>query len=165
MTEHSVAAPGLPYPEEAVIDLIKTVPLTSGTYDQTIDAFIDLAKLRDELDTRIKLIASAMDTLEPELVKAFTATGRQRETRRGRTVYLRRDLYPRVLAEGDAKEEFHRVLEENPHTGYLVAPTVNASKLRSWMLALEKDALGTPIIPEPLRPFLGVADVFRVKVS
>jgi hypothetical protein len=149
--------------------------------DDALTLYIETAKLIDDLEQKTKELKKINTTLEPLLIEYFKDKGQQRVTRNGRTVYLARELWPKVVAddltagltdERDVSEADERAksrlvdaLANDPETSHLVKSSYNTMTLRSFILNdCEEGDDGMPTIPEHLKGKLGVTEVFKAKV-
>lgn len=148
--------------------------------DEAISVYARAAAIREELERKSKEVSRLMSQLEPDIIRYFTEKGQQRVTRLGRTVYLARELWPKILT-GDPVDPSNEAAVEaaakngrmmlvdalagDPQTAHLVSPSYNHQTLRSFLLndcELGDDDL--PVIPEHLKGKLGVSEVFKAKV-
>lgn len=148
--------------------------------DEALTVYIEASKIKDELDSKLKELSRLTSALEPAIIEYFKEKGQQRVTRNGRTVYLARELWPKVIPDGlegatdpdaiVAAEERGRAmlidaLGSDPETQHLVKATYNHQTLRSFILNdCEEGEDGLPIIPDHLKGKLGVSEVFKAKV-
>lgn len=155
--------------------------LTAVSDDKKLTLYIEAAKLRDELDQKSKELQKLLATLEGDIIEYFKQNGQQRVTRGGRTVYLARELWPKVVdddlmvgdlddkaiasAQEQARSRLIEALANDPETKHLVKASYNHQTLRSYILQdLEEGDDGLPVIPEHLRGKLGVAEQFKAKL-
>jgi len=149
--------------------------------DEAVSVYIEASKIKDELEQKLKELSRLSSAIEPEIIKYFTEKGQQRVTRNGRTLYLAREIWPKIVdddlvsglsderAIDDAKERARARLIEalgtDPETKHLVKATYNHQTLRSYILNdVETGEDGLPIMPEHLKGKLGVTEVFKAKV-
>lgn len=153
--------------------------------DLMMALFIELSRIKDEANAWLKRVQKAFDEVETDVVDYFKEEGKQKDTRRGRTVYLAREIWPRILdedlmtglPEGASKELVaeHRelarqrlieALARDPTTEHLVRSTYNNQTLRSFILhdCEEDPETLEKVIPEHLRGMLGVSERYRAKV-
>lgn len=153
--------------------------------DTLLATFVELAKIREDAEAWLKHVKAALTELELLVVQHFDDEDKQRETRRGRTIFMRRELWPKIFAEDleeslppDASKELkasvaeaarNRLIEAlaaDPQTEHLVKSTYNGNTLRSWILNdLEVDPETLmPIMPEHLEGKLGVVEKLRATV-
>jgi hypothetical protein len=151
--------------------------LMEASHDARLCAFIELAKIQESLSIATKIADALAAKLAAKLAEEFQESGTQKVQRNGRVIYLRRDIFPKVIsnvppgADDDlaaritdaAKDELIKALGSDPSTSHLVNLGYNHQTLRSFILRdLEKDELGTPIMPPHLEGKLGVSEVFKV---
>ena len=160
------------------------VPDAPDTDDDRLDAYIELARLREDLEEDLDQVKRRMAALEPDVLRAFVDRAQQRVTRRGRTAHLRRDIWPHVVSEGisvdpsmPARDREHaareagrrRLLERlkgDPTTRHLVHEAYNHQTLRSWMLQdLPRGEDGLPEVPEHLEGALAAEERWSVRVT
>lgn len=161
------------------------LPPAAWPSDTLLAAFVELAKIKDAAKTWLKRVEAAVAELEPVVVDYFDAEDKQKDTRRGRTIYRRRELWPKIfkedLEEGlppDASKELLASVDEaarqrliealagDPETEHLVKAAYNSNTLRSWILNDLKEDPETlmPIVPEHLEGRLGVVEKWRATV-
>jgi len=161
--------------------------LLSG--DELIDFYIELANIQKAAANAEKSASAAMKTISGDIIKHFAEHGQERVSRRGRTLYIARELWPKVLSDeiadelrqtlgedysdeeigkmaaATAKERLIAALRESPDTEHLVSETYNSQTLRGFMSKdCDVDEDGFPIVPEHLEGLLGTSEVFRAKV-
>lgn len=157
--------------------------------DQLIDFYIELANIQKQASNTEKSASAAMKSIQEDVIKHFIEHGQERVTRRGRTLYLARELWPKVLCDdlidlyklqtgrreltdeeydairGQAKDRLVEALKNSPYTEHLVTESFNSQSLRGFMSKdCEIDPDGFPIVPEHLDGMLGSSEVFRAKV-
>ena len=154
--------------------------------DTLLAAFIELAKIKDDAKAWLKRVESAVTELEPVVVDYFEAEDKQKDTRRGRTIYRRRELWPKILKQDleedlpeDASKELVAATDEiarmrvvdallgDEETKHLVKATYNGNTLRSWILndlRIDPETM-MPIVPEHLEGKLGVVEKYRAAVN
>lgn len=133
-------------------------------------------------------LKSAAGALEEAILERFAEAGVDRVSVGGRTVYPRRQHWAGAAHEidieavgfafasgefseaamkeitdavvaGDAKAALIGAMRADPQLSKLLYETFNTNTLSAWARKdLEKDELGTPIVPEPLAPFLRVTE-------
>ena len=153
--------------------------------DLMMALYIELSRIRDEAKSWEKQVSAAFGAIEEDVVEYFKQEGKQKDTRLGRTVYLAKETWPKIidedlmggLPEGASKELVAETREQarqrliealaaDPTTEHLVRETYNSQTLRSYLLhdcdedpeTLEK------VIPEHLDGLLGVSEKWRAKV-
>lgn len=148
--------------------------------DDALSLYIEVVKLKDSLDLRVKELGKIASSIEPEIIAYFQEKGQQKVTRNGRTVYLAREIWPKVIdsdlsdsaiseeqrevAANAAKSRLVDALANDPMTSHLVKASYNHQTLRSFMLNDLEQEDGVPIIPEHLQGKLGISEVFKAKV-
>ena len=149
--------------------------------DDAVSVYIEASKLKEDLEQKLKELSRLSSAIEPYIIDYFNEKGQQRVTRAGRTLYLAREIWPKIidsdLTEGltddralsDASERGRARLIEalgaDPETKHLVKATYNHQTLRSFILNdLETGEDGLPVMPEHLKGKLGVSEVFKAKV-
>lgn len=154
------------------------------TDDERIDVLIELAKLKEDAEKREKAARAEIEALTDPIVKYFQEKGQQKVSRRGKTVYLAREIWPKILdddlleglGEDASKEEISeararatdRLIEAltgDPQTEHLARVTVNHATLRSFLLNdCGRDENDLPVIPEHLAKALTSSEQFKVKI-
>jgi hypothetical protein len=155
------------------------------TDDERIDVLIELAKLKEEAEKREKAAKAEIDALTEPIVRYFQSRGQQKVTRRGKTAYLAREVWPKIkdddilrevgenaskdeLAEAKARasDRLIRALTSDVSTDHLAKITINHATLRSFLLndCPEDPETSLPIIPEHLTEALTVSEQFKVKI-
>ena len=153
--------------------------------DLMMALYIELSKIRDEANSWQKRVQAAFEEVETDVVDYFKEEGKQRDTRRGRTVYLAKELWPRILDEDlmaevpdeaskelvtemreRARQRLIEALATDPTTEHLVRSTYNNQTLRSFILndCEEDPETLEKVIPEHLQGLLGVSERWRAKV-
>jgi 6-pyruvoyl-tetrahydropterin synthase len=154
--------------------------------DDALTVYIEASKMLDDLEAKSKELKKLTSQIEPALIDYFKEKGQQRVTRNGRTVYLARELWPKVVdddlkkvlaekgvtddkafsaAEEVARARLIEALTNNPETAHLVKASYNHMTLRSFILNdCPEGEDGMPTIPEHLKGKLGISEVFKAKV-
>lgn len=171
--------------DEAFTRLGKVPTKPPWNTDLMMALYIELSKIRDEAKSWEKQVSSAFGVVEEDVVEYFKQEGKQKDTRRGRTVYLSKETWPKImdedlmggLPEGSSKEliaetrerarqRLIEALAQDPTTEHLVRETYNSQTLRSYLLNDCEDDPETleKVIPEHLQGMLGVSERWRAKV-
>lgn len=153
--------------------------------DLMMALYIQLSKIKDEANAWAKRVQAAYDAVEPDVVDYFKNEGKQSDKRQGRTVYLAKELWPRIndedlmgsLPEDASKEliaetreraraRLIEALAADPTTEHLVKSSYNNQTLRSYILhdCEEDPETLEKVIPEHLEGLLGVSERWRAKV-
>lgn len=149
--------------------------------DDALTLYIEASKLIDFHEQQVKELKKLTGAIEPAMIEYFKAKGTQKITRNGRTVYLAREIWPKILdsdltegitdegvlatAKETARSRLIEALAGDEETKHLVSATYSHMTLRSFILNdCQEGDDGLPIIPEHLRGKLGVAEQFRAKV-
>ena len=153
--------------------------------DTLLATYVELAKERESAKAWLKRVEAAKDALEPDVVTYFEEEEKQKDTRRGRTIYIAREVWPKIVADdleealppGASKElraevaeraklRLIEALQGDPETEHLVRATYNGQTLRSWILKdlPEDPETFMPIIPDHLEGKLGAVEKNRAKV-
>ncbi len=153
--------------------------------DTLLAVYIELAKIRDGAKAYLKHVEAAYHGLETNVCEYFDKHEIQKDTRRGRTISISTEKWPKIIAEDlelmlppnaskEAKDGVKEVararlveaLAADPDTEHLVKSTFNSTTLRSWILSdlpIDPETL-LPVIPEHLEGRLGVVEKDRAKV-
>ena len=132
--------------------------------DELVSYYIGLDAVRAALEAHLDEIKAEVTRLEPRVVDYFAQHGKTKDTRRGKTLFIRVDQYPRIV--GD-REKLVEALAGDPSTAHLVKQTVNSQSLRGFLLhdcPTDEETL-EKTIPEHLVGKLGVAEKVRAKVA
>lgn len=149
--------------------------------DCRIDLLIELDALAKDYEARAKAAKVELERVGAMVIEDFMAVGEQSRNRRGRTVYLRKEEWPKLNyavppgvedesvladAEASAKDRLVAALAGDPRTAFLVKPGYNTQSLRSWMLreCPVDDATMKRVIPDFLAESLTVSEQFKVAV-
>lgn len=164
-------------------------PRMDWTTDLLMSMYVELSKVREEIEEKLDEAKARLAELEPLVVAYFLEEGKQRETRRGRTVALVQEEWPKTVTEdlfllaAPAGEDLSReaadrlketgrqrlveALQKDPSTEHLVKLTCNFQTLRSFLL---RDCKRDPetmkiVVPEHLDGKLEVSEVARARVT
>jgi hypothetical protein len=156
--------------------------------DDLAGLFILVEQFRKHAEDLAKLAGSVSKSVHDDVIEHFTETGTQKVTRFGKTLYMARELWPKIVyddilatmmdgeereptqkeideAKARARAEMMRLMEGDDSTCHLVGTTVNWQTLRSYILNdLDLDDDEMPIIPEHLERVLGTSETFKAKV-
>jgi hypothetical protein len=145
--------------------------------DQRLAIYAEATKLRNSLKAHVAMLQKVTDSLEPEIVERFQSLGQQSVSLRGVTVYLAREVWPKVLDDGlsdgpdadaasAARDRLVEALSSDPQTDYLVRKSYNHQTLRGFLLNECEEDPDTmlPEIPEHLAGILGVSERYRARV-
>ena len=168
------------------VGVAKTIgPDDAWDGDTLLAVYVELAKIRDSAKAWLKHVEAAFHTLEPDVCEYFDKHEKQKDTRRGRTISIAHETWPKIIAEDlesmlppDASKEAKADVAEvararlvealagDPDTEHLVKSTFNSTTIRSWILndlPTDPETL-LPVIPEHLEGRLGVVEKDRAKV-
>ena len=155
--------------------------------DDRVAIYAEASKIRNRLKNDMTRLQRMIDTLEPEIVDRFQSLGQERVTLRGVTIYLARELWPKVLDDGlvpdgvdlddltddqrsglqnSARDRLISALSSDPQTEHLVKQSYNHQTLRSFLLheCEENPDTMLPDVPEHLNGILGVTEKYRARV-
>jgi hypothetical protein len=127
------------------------------TFQDRLRQFVQLEHLRRELEDLLDQCKREIETLDPVLREDFAASGMQRTTVDGLTVYVRTDRYVNKVADV-TQTQVCEVLKAHG-LSYLVSEGYNAQKLKSWVLD-KLDEGGE--LPDSLSQLLKVCEVSRL---
>lgn len=138
--------------------------------DLNPDRMMDLMIALDQLKRRYKVLGEITAELKERLAKGvveyFEDNEKDKEPRRGRTIYRATERWPKILG---SKDRLVAAMRADPTTNHLVNENFNTNSLRSFLL---KDCLAFDEqtgeerieIPEHLEGLLGVSEVVKIKV-
>ena len=131
--------------------------------DDLIDFFVEASKVKTELDDELKMIKAGIGDVEEAVVEQFMERGTSKVTRRGLTVHLSRESWPKML-EGVDRSDVIDALQDNPDTAHLVTESYNSQSLRSVMTKVWQDEeTGEIAIPEDLAGVIEASTKVRAK--
>lgn len=148
--------------------------------DNQIDLYIEATKIKKELESKVKELDRVLGAIQPVIIEHFTQLGQQRVTRRGMTVYLSREVWPKpvdsdLVEAGEtppdeiksvARARLIEALKSDGSTAHLISEGYNAQQLRSFIMNdCDEGEDGLPVMPEHLEGIMGVSEVFRAKVT
>jgi len=96
----------------------------------TVDLLLDAHERVEAANAELAAAKAERERLESELADEWIARGKQRESRRGRTIYIARDTFASVPA--DKRAEMRRALEVTG-LGDFLTTTVATGKLKAWI--------------------------------
>ena len=110
---------------------------------------------RRKLESEVNAIKRDLADREAKLVEAFGEAGIQNiKTASGQTVYLNREIFARLA--GD-QEEAHAAFRQ-AGLGDLIKEVINAQTLRAYVREMDE------ALPEGLRPYIDVTEVYRMRM-
>ena len=134
-----------------------TKPETTTVGNRVNEYATHTQAIRD-LEAEVKRRKDELRRLEEQILDAFAHDGIQNmKTAFGQTVYLNREVFARLV--GDTKKA-HTALRR-AGLGDLIKPTVNAQTLRAYVR--EKEESGEEL-PKGLRPYIDIAEIYRLRV-
>jgi|TARA_Y100000310_G_scaffold340907_1_gene438267 hypothetical protein len=137
---------------------------------RTVKRFAILNDEKKSLDKQLADVKAQMKSLEPSVIEYFERQGMQSANVEGSTVYLRRELWA-GKADDVTNDQMHTAVIGTEWEG-AVAPRMNTQTMSAFMREIEAQmkAEGTMpndlqhVIPEPLRPFLKLNELFKLGV-
>lgn len=130
---------------------------TAGISAELLKEFVDLQKLKADLDAELESCKKRLAEIEPILLDQFSQNSTSKVTAHGRTVYVHRQLWAKAK-DGD-KQAVIEALRASSLTQY-VSETFNTNSLSAYVRELE--AQGVPL-PEPLAATIETSEVFSLR--
>lgn len=143
MTEAATDEPGAESPPPGDIADVRRVAELTGQ--------------KRELEAQLKAVEAQLDAAKAGALRYFEVNGVDNVSAGGYTVYLRRQLWAKVID----PEAAIRILPEIGWDDY-VKPKINSQTLSARLRELDRD--GVPI-PSELDGVIGVSEVFEIRAT
>jgi hypothetical protein len=126
---------------------------------EILSEFLDLDEEKRTLEARLKQVKARLEELEPQVVREFEAEGVSKITVRGRTVYLQRELSPK-LGEGFTTEDAVEALKSGGFSD-LVKESYNYQTIKAFFK--ERESQGEEPIPDELQGVFTFNEIYRAR--
>lgn len=140
--------------------------MSTAAEQDAVDRLLELEERITHLKAELEKAKTEQRAAEDEIAELWIAQGKQRETRRGYTLYQARDFHCSVKKE--ARDALRRELEVQG-LGDFITTTVATQSLKSW---LKEEAPVDPEtgerdwanVPAGIRDAISVFERFRIRV-
>lgn len=131
------------------------------TDEDAMNALIESERVIREAERQLEFAKKFQDGLKTRVRDYFSEQGQNLVRRRGATVSLAVEYWPKRLS-----EDMDERLAGYHETSHLAQTKCNMQSVRSWLLNdCERNEEDTPVVPEELAEVLGVSEVIKVKVK
>jgi hypothetical protein len=128
-----------------------------STLGERIQAYIDKKAEIDEAEDKLEVLKAEYKLQEEVLLRDYETDGIQSMKVGGRSVYLYRDLYVKLVGDIDEAHEALRAAGE----GDLLKYGVNSTTLKARVKELDASYDG---IPEGLQPFIETTEAYKIRI-
>ena len=129
--------------------------------------FVRLTKVKRELDDQLKAVKAELDDIEATIIKEMEETGVTKITVDGMTVYIKRELFPKILVETPSGDkDTGRLIETLINAGLdeLVRQVVVHQSFAAYIRALPRDPLSDmPMLPPDFEGVVDVSEKFSIQ--
>jgi len=121
----------------------------------------------EDLNRQLEILNDKIAVEESYVLENMQRSGSQSLTRRGYTLYIRRNLYAGLVNHDDAGKAPGMEALKKIGLGHFVKPTVNASRLSAWVREFDPEKKLSPdeileCIPAEVRNEITIAEVFKL---